>query len=209
MGPPIKRGRGLTRERVIDAALVLVDRHGLGALTMRRLGQALSVEAMSLYRYLPSKTALHEALSDRVLREIALPAPTGRWRRDLTVAGTRFWRALNRHPNVLPLMAATPRESAASRAAAEAMLRLIAQAGFSPAKAHRIFRVTKAYVIGAAVMLQASAVLPGAAAEVSEAYPLLRRALRGAGSIDREADFGFGMSLVLDAVEGLRPSRRS
>lgn len=201
----VRRRRGLSQTLVVDAALDLVDRHGLGALTMRSLGKSLSVEAMSLYRYVPSKAALYAALSDRVLQHIEFPEPTGHWRRDLSIAGTRFWRALNAHPNALPLLAATPRDTPGSRIAAEAMLRLIRQAGFSPAQAHRVFRVTKAYVIGAAMMLQASAALPASGGTISDAFPILRRALRGA-QIDREADFAFGMTLLLDAVDQRRPS---
>ncbi len=58
----------LTPERVVEAALRLADEHGLEALTMRRLGTALGVEAMSLYRHVASKEALLDALADAIVR---------------------------------------------------------------------------------------------------------------------------------------------
>lgn len=71
---------GLTRERVLDAALDFVDTHGLPALSMRKLGAGLGVEAMSLYRHVPNKDALLDGLVDRVM-ELAftgldLPPPS-------------------------------------------------------------------------------------------------------------------------------------
>ena len=51
-------GRGLTREKILEAALRLIDEEGLPALSMRRLGQELGVEAMALYKYVVSKQAL-------------------------------------------------------------------------------------------------------------------------------------------------------
>ncbi|MGW1189216.1 TetR/AcrR family transcriptional regulator C-terminal domain-containing protein [Streptomyces sp. NPDC002559] len=70
------RRAGLSRERVIDAALVLLDDRGVGALTMRRLAAELEVEAMTLYNYVPTKAALLDALVERVFTE-AVPGPAG------------------------------------------------------------------------------------------------------------------------------------
>ena len=69
----------LTRRRILDAALALVDSEGLKALSMRRLGAALGVEAMSLYHHFPSKEELLDGLVATVLSEVPLPeaTPTG------------------------------------------------------------------------------------------------------------------------------------
>jgi len=70
---PPKRTRadraGLSREQVLDAALDLVDRDGVGALSMRRLGAELGVEAMTLYHYLPNKDALLDGIVERVMAQ--------------------------------------------------------------------------------------------------------------------------------------------
>ena len=76
----------LTRQRVLDAAVRVVDGEGLGALTMRRLGRELGVEAMSLYRHVPSKEALLDGVVETVLGELETSVcagkrgPFGVWR---------------------------------------------------------------------------------------------------------------------------------
>ena len=71
-----RRRTALSRERIAAAAVALIDGEGLDALSMRRLGAALGVEAMSLYRHFPSKAALLEAVVARLLAELPVPAPT-------------------------------------------------------------------------------------------------------------------------------------
>src|SRR5438445_219376 len=84
----------LSRERIVAAAVSLIDTEGLDALSMRRLGHALDVEAMSLYRHFPSKGALLEAVVARLLAELPVPAPTAaRWQ-DAFRAVARAYRAL-------------------------------------------------------------------------------------------------------------------
>ena len=69
----------LTRERVLDAAVAIADADGIEALSMRKLGQALGVEAMSLYNHVASKGELVAAMVDRVVGEFDLPDDEQRW----------------------------------------------------------------------------------------------------------------------------------
>lgn len=194
---------GLTRDRVLAAALALVDRHGLEALTMRSLGESLSVEAMSLYRYCPGKVDLLEGIADRVLSEIDFTERNRGWREDLGNGLRAFWRVLVAHPNAVPLMLTTPLNTPHGRASAEVMLRLIGRAGFPPPDAHRIFRILQAFVLGTALMLRVSPPVDAGSGPAEE-YPLLRVALSGPGSIDRQDDFEFGLELQLDGIEAAR-----
>src|SRR6202012_3770970 len=75
---------GLSREQVLDAALDLVDRDGASALSMRRLGAELGVEAMTLYHYLPSKDALLDGIVERVMGQAETRLADGPWDRALT-----------------------------------------------------------------------------------------------------------------------------
>ena len=72
----------LTKERVLQAAVDLADRDGLGALTMRRLGAELGVEAMSLYKHVANKEEILDRIVELVVGEIEIPngGPTGRRR---------------------------------------------------------------------------------------------------------------------------------
>src|ERR687884_354962 len=69
----------LTRERVLLAAVDLADRGGVEALSMRKLGQALGVEAMSLYNHVANKGALVSGMVDRVVEQFELPDDEPRW----------------------------------------------------------------------------------------------------------------------------------
>jgi AcrR family transcriptional regulator len=84
---PIKPGSNaerrvpLSRERVLRAAVAMADESGIDSLTMRRLGQELGVEAMSLYNHVANKDAILDGVVDLVLSDIEVP-PTGtHWRR--------------------------------------------------------------------------------------------------------------------------------
>jgi AcrR family transcriptional regulator len=105
----------LSRERVLASALELVDREGLAALSMRRLGTELGVEAMALYRYAASKDALLDGLVEALYTELEERLGTGPGA--AAVAGVPAWRAeLHRiaratyevclaHPQAVPLIA--------------------------------------------------------------------------------------------------------
>jgi len=100
------RSRPLTRDEVIGAALQIVDDQGLEALSMRRLGSALGVEAMALYRHVPNKDALLDLTVDRMRSEMRIADdlpddPAG----VLEAIFVEYRRVLLDHPNMLPLAA--------------------------------------------------------------------------------------------------------
>src|ERR1700742_3710616 len=84
MASPARRGAEprtpLTRDRVLQAALALANAGGIESLTMRKLGEAVGVEAMSLYNHVPSKGDLLDGLIDLVFSEIELPSAADSWR---------------------------------------------------------------------------------------------------------------------------------
>lgn len=160
------RGRygRLSRERVLASALDLVDREGLSALSMRRLGAELDVEAMALYRYASSKDALLDGLVEALYLELegrltAEPGPG-------TTAGTPGWRAeLHRiaratyevclaHPQAVPLlttrMLAVPlaRRPLAVLKDHERVLALLKDAGLDESRAAAVFRAFTAWLLG-------------------------------------------------------------
>ena len=76
--PSAKPRTPLSRERVLRAALELADAGGIESLTMRRLGQELGVEAMSLYNHVANKDDILDGIVDLVFGEIDLPSPASR-----------------------------------------------------------------------------------------------------------------------------------
>ncbi|MEO5651323.1 MAG: TetR/AcrR family transcriptional regulator C-terminal domain-containing protein [Marmoricola sp.] len=106
----------LDRDRIVVAAIEFVDVHGLPGLTMRRLGDALGVEAMSLYRYVPGKEDLLDAIVDAIVLSIAgdpevWSAPEDGWQDFLQRLAHGVRRVALRHPKIFPLVASRPPEA--------------------------------------------------------------------------------------------------
>ncbi len=85
-----RRRTPVTRERVVRAAIKLADKGGLDAVSMRRLGEALRVEAMSLYKHVANKDAILDAVVDTVFGEIGLPAGAAIFMAIIMLTGTAW-----------------------------------------------------------------------------------------------------------------------
>ncbi|MET7484928.1 TetR/AcrR family transcriptional regulator C-terminal domain-containing protein [Streptomyces sp. NPDC005538] len=154
------RGRygRLSRERVLASALDLVDREGLSALSMRRLGTELGVEAMALYRYAEGKDALLDGLVEALylkLEERLATEPTAAdWRDGLQRIARATYDVCLAHPQAVPLL--TTRMLAvplAQRPLAvlkdhERVLTLLRQAGLDDVRASAVFRAFTAWLLG-------------------------------------------------------------
>jgi AcrR family transcriptional regulator len=151
---------GLSRARVCQEALALVDAEGLEALSMRRLGARLGVEAMSLYRHVRDKADLIDALHVAVLGDLrpepdekARPEKLGEakgedWRELLGGQSRALRRALLRHPNVVPLFMSPPMRAPEAWATVDkARIALIA-AGFASEAAEQAIHVVGMFTIG-------------------------------------------------------------
>src|SRR5258708_14338368 len=101
-----KARAALNRERVLCAALVLADRDGIESLSMRKIGQELQVEAMSLYNHVANKDDLLDGLVDLVFSEIALPADRADWKTAMRQRAISARDALLRNPWGISLMQA-------------------------------------------------------------------------------------------------------
>lgn len=101
----IRRKHNLTREQVVDAALEIVDGEGLDALTMRRLGAALGVEAMALYRHVPNKETLLDLTVERMRSEMDLAEIPDEPAQLMVAIFAEYRRVLAAHPNMLSLAA--------------------------------------------------------------------------------------------------------
>ncbi|WP_328875195.1 TetR/AcrR family transcriptional regulator C-terminal domain-containing protein [Streptomyces sp. NBC_00287] len=154
------RGRygRLSRERVLASALELVDREGLSALSMRRLGGELGVEAMALYRYASSKDALLDGLVEALYLELeerlAAGPETTEWRARLHRIARAMYDVCLAHPQAVPLlstrMLAVPlaRRPLAVLKDHERVLALLREAGFDEERATAVFRAYTAWLLG-------------------------------------------------------------
>ena len=139
----------LSNERIVAAAVELIDRGGLEALSMRHLGAALGVEAMSLYRHFPSKTALLEAVVGRLLAELLLPVPgSAPWQALFRALARDYRQLLLRHPNAIPLLATLQLSNPGALGAAGAVMALLRNAGFDARTSFYVLATVESYVIG-------------------------------------------------------------
>jgi AcrR family transcriptional regulator len=218
MSSKTKARTPLSRDRILRAALDLADRDGFEACTMRKLGAQLGVEAMSLYRYVTSKEDLLSGLVDLVFGEVEVDEPgTREWRTALRDRGHSHRAAMRRHPWAIGVMEGRMQPGPASLHVHDATLGILREAGFPFRAAVHANSVLDAYVYGFALQerdLPAQA--DGATAEVMREqarqvpemsdFPYLMEAMEEfvEAGYDYDAEFAFGLELILDGIERLR-----
>lgn len=157
--PPPSSAVRLDRDRIVDAAIEHIDRDGLATLTMRRLGEALGVEAMSLYRYVPSKDNLLDAVVERLVGRMQqddhVPStPQDGWQDFLQRLAHGIRRVALAHPKAFPLIASRPvqapwlRPPLRSLEWVEAFLGGLRQEGFDDAAAVAGYRAFTSFLLG-------------------------------------------------------------
>ncbi|MGH2634938.1 MAG: TetR/AcrR family transcriptional regulator [Actinomycetota bacterium] len=216
-GPPaMPRRDPLNRGRVIEAALRIMDAEGLEALTMRRIGRELGVEAMSLYNHVPGgKDDILEGVTERVMNEFEFPSSTGDWAEDARAMSREWRRLLGLHPSVCQLLAERhkPLEGLATYRAMDAALGVIRRAGLSARQAAQAFNALGGYILGFVMMEQG--LMLGTDAEHARQHELAIEALRESGLpnvlacfphfADCTADeqFEFGLDLMIRGLEAM------
>src|SRR4029453_11991946 len=141
----------LTRQRVLDAAIALADRDGVGSLSMRKLAQALGVEAMSLYHHVANKAAILDGIVDVVFAEIELPSGDVGWKEAMRQRALSAREALRRHPWAIALMESRSTPGPANLRHHDAVIGCLRQAGFSVALTAHAYSILDAYIYGFAL----------------------------------------------------------
>jgi TetR/AcrR family transcriptional regulator, tetracycline repressor protein len=195
----------LSRRRILEAAVRFVDREGLEALSMRKLGSELGVEAMSLYNHVPNKSALLDGMVEVLLGELEVPPEDEGWERRVREAYRAFRRLAHEHPNVFPLLVVRPPDTMDGIWLVEEFLKTLRGAGFDPGTSLYAFRALSSYVSGYAMAeIRGFAMEPagdrvGAAKLSADDFPYMHEApLR---EVDHDAEFEFGLDLILSALK--------
>jgi AcrR family transcriptional regulator len=146
------RGREpLTRERVLDTAVRLADQGGLEALSMRKLGQALGVEAMALYYHFANKERVLDGIVDLVFGEIDVPAIGADWKAAMRRRAISVRDALARHRWAIGLMESRTNPGPANLRHHDAVIGCLRAAGFDMAMAAHAYSALDAYIYGFAL----------------------------------------------------------
>src|SRR5438105_4846468 len=141
----------LSRDRILRTALDLADESGIEALTMRRLGQALGFEAMSLYNHVTNKDDVLDGILDLVLAETEPPAPTGDWDAAVRRSAISVHQALRRHPWACPLLFSAAHVRPARLRYMDLLLGRLREAGFSAETTYHAYHVLDAHIFGFAL----------------------------------------------------------
>lgn len=145
---PTTKRQPLNRQRVLRAALTYVDEHGLAALTMRRLGGALGVEGMSLYKHVADKEALLDGIVEQLWAEIPAPAPRLGWRRALRELAQSLLTLFRQHPKSAPLLVQRPFLNHPSLRCYDAYMALLQRQGFPRRDALNTIGAVIAHALG-------------------------------------------------------------
>ncbi|MHC6228777.1 TetR/AcrR family transcriptional regulator C-terminal domain-containing protein [Arthrobacter sp. MMS24-T111] len=144
----------LSRDVVLAKALEMVDAEGLEALTMRRLGQELGRDPMSLYRYAENRAALLDGVSELVLDQLTIQQDDPDWKAQLRAIAHNLRALALKHPNVVPLLVTRPLSTPlglrplGTLRPLEKILSLLVSAGFEPSDALHVYRVYYGFLYG-------------------------------------------------------------
>ena len=204
------RQQPLSRDQVLRAAISIADGSGLEALTMRRLGQELGVEAMSLYHHVANKDDVLDGIVDLVLGDIDIP-PTGTpWRAAMRQRATSAHEVLLAHPwAALQIMSRFNIGIGMTRYL-DATLGRLREGGFSVEGALDAWHALDSHIYG--FTLQELSLpfeadeAPRVSAEVlgqlsAEEFPHVVEVISHVMTSGRVEDFEFGLELLLDGLE--------
>ena len=209
----------LSRERVLAAAVALADEIGIEALSMRKLGESLGVEAMSLYNHVANKDALLDGMIDVVFAEIDLPSADRGWQAAMRQRAISVRAVLRRHRWAIGLMESRTSPGPATLAHHDAVIGVLRGGGFTVAQTAHAFSVLDSYIYGFALQEKGLPFeTPEETAEVAQAmfaefpagrYPHLvelatQRVLQP--GYDYGDEFQFGLDLILDGLDRLQSS---
>jgi AcrR family transcriptional regulator len=204
----------LSRDQVLRAAVTLADEGGIGALSMRKLGQALGVEAMSLYNHVADKGDLLDGMIDVVFGEIGLPSGDDGWKQAMRGRAISVREVLGRHRWAIGLMESRRSPGPATLRHHDAVLGCLREAGFSVELTAHAYSLLDSFIYGfalqeaslpfdtgeeaAQVAQDISAMMPGGE------YPYLTEiatvhVLQPGYQYGQE--FETGLDLILDALE--------
>lgn len=204
------RREPLNRERVLRAAITLADKEGLDALTMRRLGQEVGVEAMSLYNHVKNKDDILDGIVDLVLTDIDVPPAGTHWKKAMRRRSISAHEVLVAHPWAAMQIMSRYSIGPGMTRYLDATLGRLREGGFTIEGALDAWHTLDSHLYGFTLQQlnlpfaadEASRVsadvLPGLSAEE---FPHVVEVIGHVMRSGRVEDFEYGLDLILDGLE--------
>lgn len=205
---------------MVAAALCLADERGIAALSMRRLADALGVEAMTLYYHVTNKDDILDALADAVVGEFELPSAEAEWKSAIRTTALSAYDALTRHPWAASLTLSLRRPTPGRLRYMDAILAALSRAGFSESETDRAYHVVEGHIMG--FTLWEVGMNLGTPEELKAVASDLLRGLRADDyphvaehvahhlrerDPDEAGSFAFGLELILDGLQRVLAAR--
>jgi AcrR family transcriptional regulator len=209
----------LSTERVLRAAIELADEGGIESLSMRKLGQELGVEAMSLYNHVRNKEEILDGIVDLVIGEIDLSPSGADWKTSMRERVIAARKVLVQHPWAPGAIESRTAAGPAMLRYMDSMIGILRKGGFSIDLAHHAVHVMGSRVLGFTQDLMQDdskqpapgpEVVANLAREMADRYPYITEMAMavshdgGIGGCDDDVEFEFGLDLILDGLERLR-----
>jgi AcrR family transcriptional regulator len=214
----------LTRARVLSAAVSFADKNGIESLSMRKLGQQLGVEAMSLYNHVANKDDVLDGIVEMVVGEFAIPPDQAHWRVALHQTAKSTREVLIRHPWAPALIESRVTPSRVRFRYADAVIGTLRRAGFSNELAYKAQLAIDSYILGFTLQEVSWPFQPEEQRDLAatlglqvapDEYPYLAEMMNWISqtrvthaakkdNVAYESEFEFGLDLILDGLERLR-----
>jgi AcrR family transcriptional regulator len=199
----------LTRARIIETAVVYADEHGVEELSMRKLGAALGVEAMSLYNHVEGKDDIYDGMIDYVFSSISMPDADLDWKDAMRQIGPAALEQFNRHPWAVQLLMQRGNTGPGFLAFMDRTLGFLRKAGFSDEDTQHAWQMLASHTMGYAVQ-QATA--PGTMeremvdiqrqmAQLGDQFPNVAALGPLIVQCNFATEYGFGLEIILDGLE--------
>jgi AcrR family transcriptional regulator len=209
----------LSRARIISAAVDLIEREGVEAVSMRRIAALLDCGVMSLYNHVPSKAALLDDVAERVISGIEFTAmPGASWEEQVRAQARAFRAIARKYPRSTMLVVSRPTTSLTGLRPIENALATLREAGCGGNEAVLIVRAFIAFIMGS--LLREVGVTPGprdddgsvigatvqAASPDPAEFPQMTSLAAELSRRDPDGDFEFGLDLLVHAIAALLPA---
>jgi AcrR family transcriptional regulator len=143
-----KAGKALTREKILDCSLSLVDERGLSGFSIRALGDKLGVKGMAVYYYFPRKDDIVDALVGELMSRVDLAETESDWLERMRRLHRSLRSVILEHPNLVPAVIMRPFNTAPAVRITEIVLDVLLTAGFDERRALHAYQALRAYVLG-------------------------------------------------------------
>ncbi|HUK76741.1 MAG TPA: TetR/AcrR family transcriptional regulator C-terminal domain-containing protein [Thermoleophilia bacterium] len=210
MAPRKQNVEPLDRQRIVEAAMAIIDDEGLEALSMRRLGAALGVNPMAAYYHVPNKAALYDLVLDAVMASVDASAvrPECPLPERLKQAARAYRTAILAHPRAIPVLASRSLRTATALRPVEPFLGVLFEAGLTATEVLAAVDCIAQYILGVCVGYYHHTVDDETSGERefeeldAAEFPNVSRMLAEGRYAGSEAEFEFGLDAIVRGLLG-------